>query len=46
MRIIGYPVRLPPDGLESFVGRVHGFAGRAALLLGVGRNADTALHLM
>ena len=45
MRIIGHPLRLPPDGSESFVGRVHEFAERAALLLGVGRNADTALHL-
>jgi aminoglycoside N3'-acetyltransferase len=38
------PLPLPPHGPESPVGRVHR-AGGQVLLLGVGHDADTTLHL-
>jgi aminoglycoside N3'-acetyltransferase len=43
-RIIGDPLPLPPHGPASPVGRVHELDGRI-LLLGVGHDADTTLHL-
>lgn len=38
------PLPLPPHVPDSPVGRVHGLAGQV-LLLGVGHEADTSLHL-
>jgi aminoglycoside N3'-acetyltransferase len=43
-RITSGPVPLPPHGPESPVGRVHELDGQV-LLLGVGHDADTTLHL-
>ncbi len=43
-RITGDPLPLPPPIPESPVGRVHELDGRV-LLLGVGHDADTTLHL-
>jgi aminoglycoside 3-N-acetyltransferase IV len=43
-RITAGPLPLPPHGPGSPVGRVHELNGQV-LLLGVGHDADTALHL-
>ena len=43
-QIVGDPLPLPPHGPESPVGRVHELDGHI-LLLGVGHNADTTIHL-
>lgn len=43
-RITGDPLPLPPHRLESPVGRVYELQGQV-LLLGVGHDADTTLHL-
>jgi aminoglycoside 3-N-acetyltransferase len=43
-RITSDPLPLPPHRLESPVGRVHELDGQV-LLLGVGHDADTTLHL-
>ena len=43
-RIIADPLPLPPHAPASPVGRVHELDGRV-LLLGVGHDADTTLHL-
>jgi aminoglycoside N3'-acetyltransferase len=43
-RITAGPLPLPPHGPESPVGRVHEADGQV-LLLGVGHDADTTLHL-
>jgi aminoglycoside N3'-acetyltransferase len=43
-RITGDPLPLPPHAPASPVGRVHELDGRV-LLLGVGHDADTTLHL-
>jgi aminoglycoside 3-N-acetyltransferase-4 len=43
-RIISGPLPLPPHIPESPVGRVHDLDGQV-LLLGVGHDADTTLHL-
>jgi aminoglycoside N3'-acetyltransferase len=43
-RITADPLPLPPHGPESPVGRVHELDGQV-LLLGVGHDADTTLHL-
>ncbi|MGH7579660.1 MAG: AAC(3)-IV family aminoglycoside N-acetyltransferase [Gemmatimonadales bacterium] len=43
-RITADPLPLPPHGPASPVGRVHDLDGKA-LLLGVGHDADTTLHL-
>jgi aminoglycoside 3-N-acetyltransferase len=43
-QITGDPLPLPPHGPESPVGRVHELDGQV-LLLGVGHDADTTLHL-
>jgi aminoglycoside N3'-acetyltransferase len=42
--IVKTPLPLPPHGPESPVGRVHDLDGQV-LLLGVGHDADTSLHL-
>jgi len=42
--IVAGPLPLPPHAPESPVGRVHGLDGQV-LLLGVGHDADTTLHL-
>ena len=42
--ITGGPLPLPPHGPDSPIGRVHALGGQV-LLLGVGHDADTALHL-
>ncbi|WP_458217658.1 AAC(3) family N-acetyltransferase [Paracidovorax citrulli] len=42
--IVGGPLPLPPHGPDSPVGRVHALDGRV-LLLGVGHDANTTLHL-
>ena len=42
--IVGGPLPLPPHAPESPVGRVHELDGQV-LLLGVGHDADTTLHL-
>lgn len=42
--IVDVPMTLPPHGPESAVGRVHDLGGQV-LLLGVGHDADTSLHL-
>jgi aminoglycoside N3'-acetyltransferase len=44
LRIVGGPMTLPPAGLRTPVGRVHELDGQV-LLLGVGHDADTTLHL-
>lgn len=43
-RIVADPLPLPPHRPESPVGRVHELNGQV-LLLGVGHDADTTLHL-
>ena len=43
-RIVSGPLPLPPHAPESPVGRVHELDGQV-LLLGVGHDADTTLHL-
>ena len=43
-RIVADPLPLPPHRAESPVGRVHELDGQV-LLLGVGHDADTTLHL-
>ncbi len=43
-RVTADPLPLPPHGPESPVGRVHELDGQV-LLLGVGHDADTTLHL-
>lgn len=43
-RVVSGPLPLPPHGPESPVGRVHELGGQV-LLLGVGHDADTTLHL-
>ena len=43
-RIVGDPLPLPPHIPESGVGRVHELDGQV-LLLGVGHDADTTVHL-
>jgi aminoglycoside 3-N-acetyltransferase len=43
-RILGDPLPIPPHRLESPVGRVYELDGQV-LLLGVGHDADTTLHL-
>lgn len=43
-RIVADPLPLPPHVPESPVGRVHEFDGQV-LLLGVGHDADSTLHL-
>ena len=43
-RVTGDPLPLPPHAPASPVGRVHELDGRV-LLLGVGHDADTTLHL-
>ena len=43
-RILADPLPLPPHVPESPVGRVHEYDGQV-LLLGVGHDADTTLHL-
>jgi aminoglycoside 3-N-acetyltransferase IV len=43
-RIISDPLPIPPHAAESPVGRVHELSGQV-LLLGVGHDADTTLHL-
>lgn len=42
--VVKTPLPLPPHVPDSPVGRVHGLAGQV-LLLGVGHEADTSLHL-
>ena len=44
LRVVGGPMTLPPAGLRTPVGRVHELDGQV-LLLGVGHDADTTLHL-
>ena len=43
-RVTGDPLPIPPHGPESPVGRVHELDGQV-LLLGVGHDANTTLHL-
>jgi aminoglycoside 3-N-acetyltransferase len=43
-RVVAGPLPLPPHAPESPVGRVHELDGQV-LLLGVGHDADTTLHL-
>lgn len=43
-RIVADPLPTPPHGLASPVGRVHQLDGQV-LLLGVGHDADTTIHL-
>ncbi len=43
-RVVGDPLPLPPHGPASPVGRVHELDGQV-LLLGVGHDANTTLHL-
>jgi len=43
-RVTGDPIAMPPHAAESPVGRVHELDGRI-LLLGVGHDANTTLHL-
>lgn len=43
-RIVSGPLMLPPHAPESPIGRVHALDGQV-LLLGVGHDADTTLHL-
>lgn len=43
-RIVGGDLPLPPHGADSPVGRVHALDGQV-LLLGVGHDANTTLHL-
>ncbi|MEK9944569.1 MAG: AAC(3) family N-acetyltransferase, partial [Alphaproteobacteria bacterium] len=42
--IVGAAMTLPPHSAKSAVGRVHDLDGQV-LLLGVGHDADTSLHL-
>jgi aminoglycoside 3-N-acetyltransferase len=44
VRITAGPLPLPPHGPDSPIGRVHDLDGQV-LLLGVGHDADTTLHL-
>jgi aminoglycoside 3-N-acetyltransferase len=43
-RVVDTPLPLPPAAPEGPIGRVHGLDGQV-LLLGVGHDADTTLHL-